>query len=141
MPLTVPQKKYIVDRINELADEKERIVRESFQHPDSQEYKIKCIKKLPVKDTMQQIIKNLRDSTSFYAPSWGTVPISSILGEKVVRKIDDSYTQLCEEISERRDELIKQVMTKTTAIKDIIMLGPEEQAHKMIDDFKSWHPE
>jgi len=141
MPLTVPQKKYIVDRINEIADEKEVIVRESFSHPDELKYKIECIKKLDVPPiSMKTLIRNLRD-TSLWTPSWGNIPISQVLGNKVCKEVDDSYTKLAEEVSNRRDALIRQIGVKTTALKDVVMLGAEELAHSMIDDFASWHPE
>ena len=143
MSMTVPQKKYFCNRIDEISIKKETEIRNKVKKLKNEkeiclegldEGKVKLINQ----SQMEKLIRNnLKSSGPQYSHSY--MPNINIedffIGwESHLRKSSYINAALCNET----DEKVQKIRDEATNIKDIAMFGSSAEAHMMLGEFIKW---
>jgi|TARA_R110000765_G_scaffold71690_2_gene139165 hypothetical protein len=143
MGMTVPQKKYFCNRIDEITLRKENDIWNKVKEPKNE--KAICLEglddgkiKLINQSQMEKLIRNnLKSSGPQYSHSYmPNINIESFFigWESYLRK--SSYINST--LRNEADEKVQKIREEATKIKDIAMFGNSAEAHIMLKEFVKW---
>tara|TARA_R110002110_G_scaffold50475_1_gene149327 strand:- start:21820 stop:22257 length:438 start_codon:yes stop_codon:yes gene_type:complete len=143
MGMTVPQKKYFCNRIDEISIRKENDIWSKVKEPKNE--KAICLEgldegkiKLINQSQMEKLIRNnLKSSGPQYSHSYmPNINIESFFigWESYLRK--SSYINST--LRNEADEKVQKIREEATKIKDIAMFGNSAEAHIMLKEFVKW---
>jgi|TARA_R110000824_G_scaffold21134_2_gene79030 hypothetical protein len=143
MGMTVPQKKYFCNRIDEISIRKENDIWNKVKEPKNE--KAICLEgldegkiKLINQSQMEKLIRNnLKSSGPQYSHSYmPNINIESFFigWESYLRK--SSYINST--LRNEADEKVQKIREEATKIKDIAMFGNSAEAHIMLKEFVKW---
>ena len=135
MGMTLPQKKYFCNRIDEECSRK--IQRETLERPDKESYWRECLDSGKVKlynfSQINQIMKN--KWTCAVSESWSYGSSNSIDWKNLTtgsKSAIEKYDEMVDEIEEKNRKNSKKIQDEATKIKDQAMFGNEQEAHEML---------
>ena len=144
--MTVPQKKYFCNRIDEITTQKISELKEEPALTNKAiaqmglatgriEYPEELTK---IHKAIDLIIGNGKDV------GWTNRDLGSIDIEPMLKGYSEYKAELEDEITEENNKIVNQrnkLSEEATRIKDVAMFGSEEAAHAMLKDFVEWQVE
>ena len=142
MSMTVPQKKYFCNRIDEITGTKTILLQSSVPKEASPkdiilkgmaEGQITLITNDELKKLIHQTVKEKNMYSNSYMPSLEI--------EKLVKGYESYYRRTKHTEDVKNDFIAKQIETlclEATKIKDIAMFGSSAEAHLMLKEFIEW---
>lgn len=140
MSLTIPQKKYLVKRIDEVANNKANALKDVSAVKNRQLCKegIDAGRvDIRTRPDIVKIIENALVSTDGYG-HWDTVSLGSIKIENLIIGWDDFLKENELDIASKNRKIIERrnaIFEEATKIKDKAMFGTEQEAYAMLDQF------